>query len=212
MNRLSLRHVPTLSSVSLLPLLIGACGASRSANIAAGSEQDSQSHEAPAAKAHYDKAPLQRLADRLVGTWSHEGEILAQVGWAASGKGRTTYELVLDGRAIREVSRSEADRVYLTHAYWGWDQFHETYRIVGVDDQYGFVDMSEGRFDEQGRFVVTNLDTGIGFPAANGAMTFHRITISFSGDGKEMTNAYDVTIDRGKSWMPWLRGRSKRVE
>ena len=211
MNRPSSCRLLTLSSSCLLALVLAGCGAPRGANIAARSKQESTSQEDPA-KAPYDQAPLRRLADLLVGTWSHEGQILTQTGWASSGEGTTTYELVLDGRAIREVARSEADRVYVTHAYWGWDQFHETYRIVGVDDQYGFVDMSEGRFDEAGNFIVTNLETGIGFPAANGSMTFHRITLSFDEDGKGMSNRYDVTIDGGKSWMPWLRGRSKRVE
>jgi hypothetical protein len=76
-------------------------------------------------------------------------------------EGTSTIVPVLDGRMLEEhlvypvVGRPiEAVRLH------SWDRFHDRYRLAHGDDVSTHLNVFEGSFDEAGKLVVTNLETG----------------------------------------------------
>ena len=144
----------------------------------------------------------------MVGDWKVSAESRGRPGadWRPSGR-RSTIEPVLRGALLREeYATSEGDEVVRTLSY---DSVREQYRMTEISSSNGFLDILEGELDEDGRLVVSNMETGT--PAKQFGMTIHgRISIfDVTDDGFKLE--YEVTIDGGENWWVALKSTYERT-
>lgn len=120
-------------------------------------------------------------------------------GWTA---GSAT---VMDFRPTLNNLYLELETVSGRHRYrvvLSYDAAQQRYRIASYDDQSGLLDIYDGRFDDAGSLVVSNLNSGTHY-AYQGIDYFNRM--SFKPTPKGWAWAVDVTADKGRSWQPQLR-------
>ncbi len=84
---------------------------------------------------------------------------------------------------------------------WSYDRFMKTYRVAITEGAFGYMDIYEGVFDENGNLQLSNenMGTPISTPegtfAAKYKLTFHDAT---QGPGYTLTGTYSG--DHGKTW------------
>jgi outer membrane lipoprotein-sorting protein len=84
-----------------------------------------------------------------------------------------------------------------------YDRFRDVYRITCFDSLTSHVDVLEGGFDDSGRLVASNVDTGTGW-TAKGRTVHHREVISdIQPDSFRLD--WEVSLDGGETWLPELR-------
>ena len=112
----------------------------------------------------------------------------------------------LGGAILQETFTStEGNEVLRSFTY---DRFRKRYRITEVNERQTYMDVLEGDFDDQKRFVVSDVTTGT--TAEGFGMTFHgRLTIlEITPDGFRMEE--DYSTDGGKQWVTSLKATYTR--
>jgi len=148
--------------------------------------------------------PFQAMA----GDWKVSAESRGRPGadWRPSER-RSSIEAVLGGAMLRErTESSQGDEVLRTISY---DSIRKSYRVSEISGSDTFLDILEGELTEDGRLVVSNMETGT--PSVQGGMTIHgRLSIfDVAEDGFELE--YEVTIDGGESWWVALKASYERA-
>lgn len=149
------------------------------------------------------RAPLQameRLAP-LIGEWDMTVFTTSDDGrnWEATPAQAVNLGFVHKGLAIEEIPQSLDGPGFHMRTYLTYDQYREVYRKAALDDVWGILDLYEGRF-EDGRLVMTNLESGTFFPLENGRWRGFRLTLELNADSRWMW--VDKTDDEGRSWQP----------
>ena len=88
-----------------------------------------------------------------------------------------------------------------------FDTAQQAYRIVSLDDQSGLADVYEGKFDDSGALVVTNVGSGTHY-VFNGKP--HHNRMRFAQDAEGWTWVVDESADGGATWRPQLRVVARR--
>jgi hypothetical protein len=108
----------------------------------------------------------------------------------------STIESLIGGTLLQESFTTERGHEIL----WtlSYDRYRERYRLTQINDVRGLLDVEEGVFDENGRLVVTNLDTGTTWDGYG--LTFHtRVSIFDVGDDA-FKMEYEISTDGGENW------------
>jgi hypothetical protein len=110
-------------------------------------------------------------------------------------------ESLLRGALLREsYETAEGNQVIRTLSY---DQYRERYRMTEIEDSRGLLDLMVGNTDDDGRLVVSNLETGS--PTEMFGMTiFFRTAIYDVTDGGFKSQT-EVSIDGGENW--WVASK-----
>jgi hypothetical protein len=135
-----------------------------------------------------------------------------------SGKWKLTMKTTTDGKTWTQVSSIEVnvkprlkglmlaevpvvfdEKGFNLETFITYDQYRNVYRKSVIDDTWGIMDIYEGQI-ENGKLVLTNLNSKTFFPLGNGVWRGFRLTIDISGDTREMH--IDKTDDYGKTWQP----------
>ncbi|HXV75285.1 MAG TPA: hypothetical protein VD788_03130 [Candidatus Polarisedimenticolaceae bacterium] len=129
--------------------------------------------------------------------WSVSTSIRQQPGAPWEESQRDT-EVVgrMRGALIQEAYTSpDGNEVVWSLAY---DQFREAYRLIRITDQTNHLDVLVGKFDEQGKLVLSNLETGTTWTGFG--MTFHtRVTFHEIGATGFKVDT-EISTDGGESW------------
>jgi hypothetical protein len=149
--------------------------------------------------------PLQPLS----GSWQVAVSQRNQPGapWQETERA-STIEPLVGGTLLQERYTTErGNEVVWTLSY---DRFQEHYRLTQINDVRGLLDVEEGDFDENGRLVVTNLDTGTTWEGFG--FTFHtRVSIfDITDDAFEME--YEISTDGGENWFLAAKSSYARSE
>ena len=80
-----------------------------------------------------------------------------------------------------------------------YDRFRDVYRLTQINDTTTYLDIQEGGFDEEGRLVLSNLDTGSGWKMNFRDLQIReRNTITLGDQGYVIET--EMTFDGGESW------------
>jgi len=165
----------------------------------------------PISSAQMDDSPLAFL-DGHEGEWIASGRRMGPSGWVESQPMPTTIEALYGGRAYIERATHDFGQSQsgLTTIF-SWDSFREVYRIVALDEDFGLLDVYEGRMDAEGRLVVTNIRADTYFPFGESARLHFQLRWTF-----ESENQFDfdvlMTSDGGASWSPYFELTYQRLE
>ena len=87
---------------------------------------------------------------------------------------------------------------------FSYDKYNERYRITQIDSRRNQIDVQEGVFDDDGKLVVSNLETGTSWSGFG--MTFHgRMSLfDITADGFKVE--YETSTDGGENW--FLNGKA----
>ena len=113
----------------------------------------------------------------------------------------STVESLMRGALLRErYETAEGNEVIRTLSY---DQFRKNYRLTEIEDSKGLQDLMVGNPDDDGRLVVSNLESGT--PTEMFGMTiFFRLAIfDVTEDGFQSET--EVSIDGGENW--WVASK-----
>jgi hypothetical protein len=133
----------------------------------------------------------------LVGNWKVKTETRQQPGapWQESER-EGNIEAILRGALMQERFVTEGG----TEVIWtlSFDSFHEKYRYTAIDGQRNQLDVREGTFDDDGKLVLSNMDTGTTWSGFG--MTFHtRVTMFDIGDDAIKVHT-ELSTDGGENW------------
>ncbi len=141
--------------------------------------------------------PGMGVLEPLVGSW--EVTVASRNDpngdWRESTR-RSTIVALMGGGLLEERSTTpEGMEIVRTFSY---DKFNKRYRVTWFDDRRKQLDVQQGDFDEAGRLVVSNVDSGTSW---NGfGLTFHaRVSLLDIGDGGFKIE-HETSTDGGQSW------------
>ncbi|QLC22963.1 hypothetical protein HFP51_12670 [Parasphingopyxis sp. CP4] len=160
-----------------------------------GGTAHAQSEEAQAA--------IERLAP-LVGTSRVTGVRHGPNGATDLAASEAEGRIILGGHILREdtqIEQQPGDLITL-QTQFSFDQFRNLYRIAVVDDDFGLMDIYEGRFISDTLLVATNLRSDTHFPLEDGRAMHFQLRWDFS----ELVVHFDVllTVDGGANWRPFF--------
>lgn len=109
----------------------------------------------------------------------------------------------LNGHGLREVVRFEqAPGDFITlDTMFSYDPNRDVYRIAVHDDDFGVMDIYEGRFTSDTVLVATNLRSDIYFPLDDGRRMYFQLRWDFAGDSVKFDVLY--TTDGAATWHPF---------
>jgi hypothetical protein len=90
-----------------------------------------------------------------------------------------------------------------------YDQYRETYRLVVIDDTWGLMDVYEGQIDAENRLTIDNLNSATFFPGQKKAWVAFRLSIELTKCSR--ATHIDASIDKGKTWVPYMVYRYERL-
>jgi hypothetical protein len=153
----------------------------------------------------FEKPPLPGMGplQPLSGTW--QVAVAQRNGpdapWQESER-VSTIESLIGGTLFQErFSTARGNEILWTLSY---DRFQERYRLTQINDVRGLMDVEEGSFDEDGRLVVTNLDTGTTW--ATSGFTIHTRVSIFDIGPDGFKTEYEISTDGGENW--WVAAKS----
>ncbi len=133
----------------------------------------------------------------LGGIWAVEMQQRQQpqAPWDSSER-TSTIELKLGDTLLEErFTTATGTEVIRTLSF---DRFRKRYRLTNIDARTGLMDVQEGTADEQGKLVVSNVETGTPFEGFG--MVFHQRS-SFWGESPDAFQMEaETSIDGGESW------------
>ena len=103
---------------------------------------------------------------------------------ARGGLLQETYEPPTGGVNVRQLS---------------YDRFREVYRLTQLNSTTTYLDIQEGGFDDQGRLVVSNLETGSGWRMAYRDTQVHERNTLVVEDDRWVIET-ELSIDQGANW------------
>ncbi|MCG8456758.1 MAG: hypothetical protein MI919_10800, partial [Holophagales bacterium] len=142
--------------------------------------------------------PPPGMADllKMAGTWKVEGQRRPGIGapfrpFEASSEITTGLE-----RTVLEERRTpESSEVWNT---WAYDRFHDVYRQTAADDNYGRINVLEGKLGDDGRIVLDNLKSGTTLTFGPTTVHERRILHEITDDSFRLD--LEVSIDGGETW------------
>ena len=150
--------------------------------------------------------PEHRKMGIFVGSWTYEGETFATpLGPKERFKGKLVSRFILDGFAL-ETQWEEKNPLGLAqgleiHTYDPASQSHRTYMFMNDGSQMIGID----KFN----------DTGISFDYQltdlRGRAMRARATASFTSGHRQFTSKWELSVDDGKTWMPFMEYTGKKV-
>ena len=142
--------------------------------------------------------------DFLKGPWRAERFTLSGDAWRSAGGGDLTFDELLNGLFLETTVTAEP---FTYRILFSFDTAQQAYRIVSLDDQSGLADVYEGKFDDSGALVVTNVGSGTHY-VFNGKP--HHNRMRFAPDAEGWTWVVDASADGGATWRPQLRVVARR--
>jgi hypothetical protein len=132
----------------------------------------------------------------LVGTWSVALQQRQQPGadWEESER-TSTIDSHLRGGLLQE--RWESQGVEAVRMYT-FDKFREKYRVTQIDAHRTMLDVKEGGMDEEGKLIVSNMESGTTVKAFG--MQFHGRLSIFDIAADSFQVEYETSIDGGENW------------
>jgi len=133
----------------------------------------------------------------IAGKWKVKTSTRQQPGadWQESER-EGEVEALMRGALMRErfTTQGGAEIVWTL----SYDSYHEKYRYTGIDSQRKQMDIREGTLDDEGKLVLTNLETGTTWSGFG--MTFNaRLTMfDMSPDGFHAHT--EISTDGGENW------------
>ncbi len=79
-----------------------------------------------------------------------------------------------------------------------YDRFRDVYRVAHFDNATAHLDVYEGRFDDDGRLVMTNVASGTPWEDYRGVFHSRQILYGLTDDGFKVD--FEVSADGGKTW------------
>lgn len=116
---------------------------------------------------------------------------------------RSRIESLHGGSLLREEISITTPRPRRLTRSWTYDRFQDVYRVGSFDTFTEHLDVLEGRMNEAGRLVLTNLRTGTAGKV--GEATVHVREILFDLGGNSFRLDRETSIDGGENWRPELR-------
>jgi hypothetical protein len=145
----------------------------------------------------------------LAGQWKVKTETRQQPGadWQESER-EGKIEAMMRGALMQGRFVTEGG----TEAIWtlSFDSFNEEYRYTAIDGQRNQLDVREGNFDDDGKLVLSNLDSGTSWSGFG--MTFHtRMTMFDLGDDGFKAHA-EISNDGGENWFLAAKSEYTRAQ
>jgi hypothetical protein len=145
----------------------------------------------------------------LAGQWKVKTETRQQPGadWQESER-EGKIEAMMRGALMQGRFVTEGG----TEAIWtlSFDSFNEEYRYTAIDGQRNQLDVREGTFDDDGKLVLSNLDSGTSWSGFG--MTFHtRMTMFDLGDDGFKAHA-EISNDGGENWFLAAKSEYTRAQ
>ena len=133
----------------------------------------------------------------IVGEWTVAWQTRQQPGapWQ-DAEVTSTIEKKLRGAALEESTQNgSGNEILRTFSY---DQYKETYRLTSINDVTTHMDIAEGTFNDDGRLVVTNVETDT--PWTGFGMTFYNRVSFFDLTENGLQAEVEISIDGGENW------------
>ncbi|MCP3978855.1 MAG: DUF1579 domain-containing protein [bacterium] len=133
----------------------------------------------------------------MIGKWNVKAAQRQQPGapWQESERTSEIESRIGNGLLHETYTTANGTNVFITLSY---DRHREQYRMTEFNDQAMFLDVLQGTFGDDGRLVLSNMDTGT--PMKIMGMTIHsRLALFDIGPGGFKLE-HEVTIDGGQNW------------
>lgn len=142
----------------------------------------------------------------LAGTWNVTVERNQGQGDPQVSERTSEIELLLGDALMQESYDSDGEGVLVSLAY---DRFQEVYRRTAIDADRGLLDVQVGTRQEDGSFVLDNLETGT-FLMGGGRKVNLRTTYSdVSAD--VFVVVVEISFDEGENWQQASRATYTRA-
>ncbi len=110
-----------------------------------------------------------------------------------------TLQADFDGALLEEEMSVVLNRVPLrVRRLFSYDRFRDVYRLAQFDNGTAHLDVYEGGFDDDGRLVMTNVDSGTPWEDYRGVFHSRQILYDWTDDGFKVD--VEVSADGGKTW------------
>jgi hypothetical protein len=138
----------------------------------------------------------------LDGSWkvSVQQRNQPEAPWNESER-ESTIESLMGGAAMRERFTSQGNEVIRVLSF---DRFQERYRVTEISGRTGLMDVREGEIGDDGRLVVTNVESGTTWSGFG--MTFHARMSIFDVESDSFAVEFETSIDGGENW--FLNGKA----
>ncbi len=140
------------------------------------------------------------------GDWTYEGvQHTTLLGPAGKFKGRMTNRLILNGFALESDWSEDGTVIAAGKELHCYDPAKDQYVTYSCDN-FGIVSVIIDTF--QGNTV-----TGRGTQTdAKGTASIIRASCVFQAGGDEFTSKLELSLDEGKTWIPWYELTAKKVK
>lgn len=134
----------------------------------------------------------------LIGDWEVkvEDRQSPQAPWSESSRRSTVRPLARGALLQEEFQLADGSSAVRTLSY---DQFRERYRLTSIDEQVSFLDVQEGVYDDEGRLVLSNLDTKTTLDVFGRVIFTRTSVVDVGGDGFRLER--EQSFDEGENWM-----------
>ena len=145
----------------------------------------------------------------MVGKWHVAMQSRSQPGqdWQ---DGERTSEIKAEmgnGMLVESFETSSGVPVMRTISF---DRFAEKYRVTAIDAQRAQMNIQEGAMSEDGKLIVSNVDTGTTWSGFG--MTFHGRYSIFDITDEGFKAEYETSIDGGENWFLNVKATYTRAE
>ena len=147
--------------------------------------------------------PAEQLSqlDFLLGKWDVAIDIEKKDQPQQHYKGTSQVIELLDGVAFQEsLTIKIEDKIMSMLTVFAYDRQKDVFRVTRLDSSMGMLDVMEGNFDEYGKLVITNENSGTALKNyETGASMFARLTLNKLSESK-FEVAWEMSKDEGKTW------------
>lgn len=108
---------------------------------------------------------------------------------------------LLDGVAFQEsLTIKIEDKVMSMLTVFAYDRQKDVFRVTRLDSSMGMLDVMEGNFNEYGKLIITNENSGTALKNyETGTSMFTRLTLNKLSESKFQV-AWEMSKDEGKTW------------
>ena len=130
----------------------------------------------------------------LAGSWNVEVE-RTQGPESVKSTRTSEIELLLGDTLVQERYESDGDGVLISLAY---DRYQEVYRRTQIDGDRGLLDVQVGTQQEDGSFVLSNVETGTFLMGGPRKVNLRTTYSGVSADG--FVVVVEISFDEGETW------------
>lgn len=147
----------------------------------------------------------------MAGEWLADVYMWGDGAWSEPEKERATFNFILNDLAIRKLISERTPTGVRMETTIQFDQYRNLYRLVAMDDGWGNMDIYEGKMDEPGKIVFTNLRPETFAIGPNGEEYAFQLTLTIE-DKNAHALFVEISTNRGETWMPFQRIERKRLQ